>query len=50
MRLTIRPKIKATGRERESGIKGNTEWRNIIEWEGERKGDRQKGVAYGGEG
>lgn len=42
MRLTIRPKIKAKGRERETGMKGNTEQWNIIEWEGERKWDREK--------
>lgn len=42
MRFVIRAKIKAKGRERESGIKGNSELWNIIEWEGARKWDREK--------
>lgn len=50
MRLAIIPKIKAKGRERESGIKGNSELWNIIEWEGERKVGQREKVAYGGEG
>lgn len=50
MGLTIRPKIKAKGRERESGIERNTEQSNITDREGERKWGREKRIAYGGEG
>lgn len=50
MRLTIRSKIKANGRERESEMKGNSEQWNIIEWEGERKWDREKRLHMEGRG